>query len=82
VSGGIVERMEREAIAAGCPDQFARPGARPSQDLRLELGRAALRLGLLRESSKRLEQVSRELAAQRGELAATAGAASEGVFNG
>jgi hypothetical protein len=73
--------MEREAIAAGCPDQF-RPGARPVQNLRLELGRAALRLGLLAESTKRLETVSRELAAKRGEAAQGAhDTASEGVLD-
>lgn len=76
-----VERMGLEAIAAGTPDQFTRPGAKPAQDLRLELGRAALRLGLLTESTKRLETVSRELAAKRGQAAQARGAASEGVWD-
>jgi hypothetical protein len=53
--------MEKEAIAAGTPGQFARPGSKPALDLRLQLGMAAHRLGLLVATGKRLENASRDL---------------------
>lgn len=43
----LLARMEREADAAGVPGMYAHPQANSAQNLRLELGRAALRLGLL-----------------------------------
>jgi len=43
----LVERMEREAELSGVPGMFAHPASRCVQNLRLELGRAAQRLGLL-----------------------------------